>query len=204
MTNSKTLLKAVRGAAGAVLALVFAVATPAATFEIINIDGVGTGFNDATPVAPVGGNAGTTLGEQRQLVFKKVAEIWGQNLRSDVPIRVLATFSPLTCSATNGALGGALAWNQLTDFPNAERPNTWYPAALANKLAGVTLLEDPDPLVSADILAIFNSEIGKPGCLEGSSFYLGRRVARVRPRSGLCHLHQFRHRPARRGRGRRA
>jgi len=158
---------------GAALALLFAAATHAATFQIINIDDPGVGFNDPTPAAPVGGNTGTTLGEQRQIVFLKVAEIWGQNLRSDVPIRVLATFTPLRCTSTSGVLGAALAYNQLANFPNAEKADTWYPAALANKLAGSALIDDPDPAVSADILSFFNSSLGQPGCLDGGGFYLG-------------------------------
>jgi hypothetical protein len=154
-------------------ALFFAAATQAATFEIISVDDPGVGFNDPTPAAPVGGNPGTTIGEQRQIVFQRVAEIWGQALNSDVPIRVLATFSPLSCTSTGGTLGAALSYNQLANFPNAGRLDTWYPSALANKLAGVTLIDDPDPLVNADILSFFNSNLGQPGCLDGSGFYLG-------------------------------
>src|SRR5438034_7985925 len=83
-------------------ALLFAAVTTAgaATLEIINIDDPGVGFNDPTPVAPVGGNPATTLGEQRQNVFQFVANFWGKRLRSDVPIQVLATFGPLDCTAT--------------------------------------------------------------------------------------------------------
>jgi hypothetical protein len=148
--NNKPLFKAARRVAGAALALLFATATQAATFQIIDIDDPGPGFNDPTPVAPIGGNTSTTLGEQRQIVFLKVAEIWGQSLNSDVPIRVLATFSALPCDNTRIVLGAALSYNQLTNFPNAAKANTWYPAALANKLAGTELLDDPDPTVSTD------------------------------------------------------
>jgi hypothetical protein len=171
--SSEPLFKIARRVVGAALAFVFAAATHAATFEIISIDDPGVGFNDPTPAAPVGGNSGTTVGEQRQIVFKKVAEIWGDSLRSDVPIRVLATFAPLRCTSTSGVLGAALSYNQLANFPSAERLNTWYPSALANKLAGVALIDDPDPAVSADILSFFNSNLGQPGCLDGGGFYLG-------------------------------
>jgi PA domain len=156
----------------AVVALAGATAAQAATFNIINVDPVGVGFNDATPATPVGGNAGTTLGEQRQIVFQKVAEVWGNQLRSDVAIRVLASFSPLFCKATEAVLGAAGPYNVFIDVPNA-KPGTWYPAALANKLAGIELEADPDPFVSADVSARFNGDLGKPGCLDGFSFYLG-------------------------------
>jgi hypothetical protein len=171
--SSEFSFKALCRVAGAALALAAATVTHAATFQIINIDDPGVGFNDPTPVTPVGGNTGTTLGEQRQLVFLKVAEIWGQNLQSDVPIRVLATFTALPCDSTRIVLGAALSYNQLVNFPNAAKTNTWYPAALANKLAGIRLIDDPNPTISADILSFFNSSLGQPGCAEGSGFYLG-------------------------------
>lgn len=148
-------------------------AQAAATLDIINIDDPGIGFNDTTPAAPVGGNAGTTLGEQRQIVFDVVAKFWGSKLNSDVSIQVLATFSPLSCTSTSGVLGAAGAWNIFADFPNAKKAGTWYPGALANKLAAVRLVDDPDPFNSADIVSFFNGDLGKPGCLDGLSFYLG-------------------------------
>ena len=45
----------------------------AATITIVNIDLPGEGFNDPTVVAPVGGNPGTTLGQQRLLAFQYAA-----------------------------------------------------------------------------------------------------------------------------------
>ena len=41
----------------------------AATIVIINNNQPGVGFNDATAAAPVGGNPGTTLGQQRLNAF---------------------------------------------------------------------------------------------------------------------------------------
>src|SRR5664279_3559351 len=38
-------------------------ANAAATLVIVNNDAPNVGFNDPTPVAPVGGNSGTTLGQ---------------------------------------------------------------------------------------------------------------------------------------------
>jgi PA domain len=145
----------------------------AATIEVVNIDEPGLGFNDPTPAAPVGGNPGTTIGQQRQFVFETVAKLWGSKLTSDVPIKVLATFTPLDCTATSGTLGAATAYNRFVNFPNALRAGTWYPSALANKLAGVMLAGNPDPFASADIISFFNSNLGKPGCLEGAQTYFG-------------------------------
>lgn len=174
MRNDPTALRTrlVRVLTGLVVAGA-ALAAQAATIEVINIDEPGVGFNETTLATPVGGNAGTTVGEQRQIVFAFVAEFWGRRLRSDVPIQVLATFAPLPCDATSGVLGAAGALNIFADFPNAQRLGTWYPSALANKFAGVRLGNDPFPLFNADIISFFNGDLGKTDCLEGSGFYLG-------------------------------
>src|SRR3990170_5071038 len=62
----------------------------AATITIVNMDGWGEGFNDATPTAPVGGNGGTTRGQQRVIAFQHAADLWGQIIESNVEIRVRA------------------------------------------------------------------------------------------------------------------
>ncbi|MEO5742389.1 MAG: peptidase, partial [Vicinamibacterales bacterium] len=48
-----------------------------ATVVIINADGPGEGFNDLAVAAPIGGNSGTTLGQQRLIAFQHAADIWG-------------------------------------------------------------------------------------------------------------------------------
>ncbi len=78
-----------------------------ATIVIVNADAPDAGFNDPTPVAPIGGNCGTTLGAQRLVVFKTAAEIWGNTLQSAAPITVLSHFQPLSCDSTGATLGSA-------------------------------------------------------------------------------------------------
>src|SRR5678809_1730406 len=63
----------------------------AATIVINNIDGPGEGFNDATPVPPVGGNPATTLGQARLNAFQYAAELAGACLVSNVVIPVSYT-----------------------------------------------------------------------------------------------------------------
>jgi hypothetical protein len=158
----------------ALLALTLGAAGPAAgparaaTITIINNDGAGEGFNDPTPVAPVGGNPGTTLGAQRLFVFNHAAAIWGSILPSAVTIQVLAQFNSQTCDATGGILGSAGARSVASDFPGAEFPNTWYHQALANKLSGV----DQDPGIE-DINATFNSDVDNSTCLGTTDWYYG-------------------------------
>jgi hypothetical protein len=152
--------------------LVYVSAAPpvlAASFVINNLDGPGEGFNDTTPVAPVGGNNGTTLGQQRLNLFQKAAEIWGAAIKSTVPIIIQANFDPLSCNASSAVLGSAGTINIVRDFTGAPKPNTWYHIALANAIAGVDLIPDSD-----DISATFNSAIdNNNNCLSGTNWYLG-------------------------------
>jgi len=152
----------------------FAVGTSAATITILNGDDPGEGFNDPTVVAPVGGNAGTTLGQQRLIAFQRAADIWGAQLQSVPSITILAFFDPLPCDDTSAVLGAAGALTIWSDFPGAKKAGTWYPAALANKLAGADILTPADdPVFFPEIIAQFSSTLGQPGCLTGSGFYLG-------------------------------
>lgn len=164
----------VRAALSFIVAVSFSAEIAAAEIVIIPGDAPGTGFFDPTPAVPIGGNPGTTLGQQRMNVFLAAAQTWGGNLNSKVPVSVLAFFEPLPCSAASGVLGAAGPISVSRDFPGAEKTNTWYVSALANKLAGVDLDPVPDPFGNdLDIVAFFNSNLGLPGCLEGSGFYLG-------------------------------
>jgi hypothetical protein len=140
----------------------------AASIVIVNTDPAGTGLNDPSPVTPVGGNEGTTLGQQRLLVFQQAAAIWGGLLTSTVPIRVSASFAPLTCSETSGVIGSTFANTVYSDFSRAPVAGTWYPKGLANKFVGSDLDD-----TTFDMTAQFNSSIGQTGCLTGASLYLG-------------------------------
>ena len=153
----------------AVLATVSLQAMAAATITVVNNDGANEGFNDPTPVAPVGGNPGTTLGAQRLFAFQHAANLWGAKLTSNVTISIRANFDPLTCTATSATLGSAGATQVFANFPGAQQPDTWHSYALANKLVGSDVSSSPGPQISAR----FNSNLGQANCLAGSPFYLG-------------------------------
>ena len=141
----------------------------AANFVIQVGDGANEGFNDPTPVSPVGGNPGTTLGQQRLNVFEVAADRWGQFIESDVDITVDANFENLNCSATSGILGSAGPTN--VAYVNAEgaRPNTFYSIALANALEN-TDLNGANP----EIATRFNANIdNNNNCLRGVNWYYG-------------------------------
>ena len=45
--------------------------------QLTNFDvGTGIGLDDPTPRSPLGGNPGTTLGEQRQIAYQFAADLW--------------------------------------------------------------------------------------------------------------------------------
>ncbi len=140
----------------------------AATVVITNINAAGVGFNDTTAAAPVGGNPGTTLGQQRLNAFTYAFNIWDATLTSNVTINIQAQFSALSCAATSVTLGSAGAPHIFRNFAGAPRTGYWYPYALANKLAGVEL-GTGTPQINAN----FNSNLGlNANCLPGSPFYL--------------------------------
>jgi hypothetical protein len=157
----KNLLKSLALALGLAALLGSGPAFANATIVIINGDGANVGFNDPTPVAPIGGNPGTTKGEQRLYAFQFAADKWGATLDSNQTIYIYSYWAPLGANV----LGSAGAWDVFSDFtgtgffPGAEFPQTWYGSALADKRAG---LDNDD--TSPDIIARFSSDF---------DFYLG-------------------------------
>ena len=164
----------------AALTLASAPAARAATLVLNPVDPPGEGFNDPTPAAPASGNPGTTLGEQRRIVAQFAADLWGSLLASDTPIVVQASFRTLPCTTGSALLASSGAVRVLRDFPGAEFSGTWYPPALANKLAGQDLTPGPpDPGLLA---APFNDDLyltlnvaldADPACLAGVRWYYG-------------------------------
>ena len=150
----------------AALWLVAAPAAASSTITIINLDGAGVGLNDPTPVAPVGGNPGITLGAQRFNAMQFAADTWGVLLNSVVPIRVGSSFAPLFCNASFATLGQAGPNSVHRDFVGAPFASTWYAAALANARAG----SDLNPGVD-DIGAQFNSTFGTTCPFPGTFYY---------------------------------
>jgi MYXO-CTERM domain-containing protein len=166
-------VKALAGVLTAGLLLGASVARGNATIVIVNADAPGAGFNDPRPVAPVGGNPGTTLGSQRLAVFQEAARIWGAALDSPVPITVLSHFEALTCDNTGAVLGSAGPTNIFaSDDPTLPagvspsvfpRQHTWYVSAESEMFARQAFLSGTgtDP-ANYDIEARFNSTLDDP------------------------------------------
>ncbi len=155
------------------LSSVTAMSTHAAKFAIVNGDAPNVGLNDTTPAAPLGGNSGTTLGQQRLIALNYIAGIWGRALTgTNQTFEVLTQFAARPCSATNGVLASAGPFTIFRDFDNAKFPNTWYPGALANRLAGRDLdVDDGDAF--PELAVTTNVNVGNADCIAGSGWYYG-------------------------------
>jgi PA domain len=150
------------------------VALHAATLVLVNGDAPNTGFNDPTPVAPVGGNPGTTLGQQRQIAFNFVLGIWGKTLsNTNINVEVLSGFIPRPCNANGGVLASAGPNTIYFGTDGTKFANTWYPGALANKLAGRDLDVENLGENFTEIVAVANVNIGASNCIAGSGWYYG-------------------------------
>lgn len=151
-------------------AFLFNLALPvgAANIVIVNDDGSGEGLNDPTAVAPVTGNPGTTLGAQRLNALRHAAGIWGRTLASAVDIQVNATFDPFPCGVPGGALASALSPEAFVNFSENAFPDTAYPVALANAIAGRDLNGE-----RPEIALRFNTNVDG-GCLgAGTRWWYG-------------------------------
>ena len=87
---------------------------------------------------------------EAQAAFQRAVDIWAQQIASPVPIKVEAYFQPLD----PGVLGSAGPTRIIRGFPGAVDARTWYPIAIANRLANDDLLA-----TLPDITARFNSTL---------------------------------------------
>jgi len=182
----------------AALALLISLSASAAEIIVVNGDPPGVGFNNPTPATPIGGNPGTTVGQQALNVFQEAADVWGAKLLSDQPIFVIAFFTPLPCTATSAVLGAAGPNWFFANIPAARgargmAPDTWYPAALAEKLTRQDIVADPTD--TFEVYSLFNSNLGQTGCLTGNGWYYGLDHAEPGNRIDLLAvvLHEFGH-----------
>ncbi|HET6632502.1 MAG TPA: PA domain-containing protein [Rhodanobacteraceae bacterium] len=156
--------------AAALLILVLGSAR-ATTITIDNVNEPSVGFNDATTATPVGGNPGTTVGQQRLNVFQRAAEQWAARLDSPVEIKVQASMEALACDASSAVLGsaGPISAASFNVEPAGARPHRAYVMAELNSLYGA----DADPN-NDDIQAQFNVSVnGDPNCLGGAQWWYG-------------------------------
>ncbi len=122
-----------------------------AEIRVRDANGSGEGLNDRTAMAPIGGNPGRTVGEQRLMATQYAAALWSATLGNQVPIAIRTEFTDLDCSGGTAVLGAA--------GPTTLYDGSRYPAALANERAG----HDLEP-GSEEIDARFNARVGNADC----------------------------------------
>jgi hypothetical protein len=144
---------------------ILSVASAKADIIIVNGDSYNEGLNDRTVVTSVGGNPGTTVGEQRLKVFEKAAEILNNSLKISAPVRVQVAFNSLYCISGSGTLG--YAGPEGIEYSLADQ--SAIPHALYNQLIDEDI--DPD---TVDIYAEFNSRLdNNDNCLDNTNWHYG-------------------------------
>ena len=122
-----------------------------AQVRIVDANPSGEGLNDRTAAEPVGGNPGTTVGEQRLIAAQYAAALWSATLGNQVPVSIRTEFVDLDCSGGTAVLGAS--------GPTALYEDSRYPAALANERAGRDLDRGRE-----EIDARFNGRVGRSDC----------------------------------------
>lgn len=150
----------------------------AADIVPINADPAGQGLNDLTPAAPVGGNPGTTIGEQRRIAYQFAADLWGSVLQSPAQIRIEASFQPLQCDPGRVVLGSAGTVPIYVLSGGGLPAPTLFHGALADALIGVDLDAGTANAGRVDIRSRFNSSYGRTNpngtpCAPGAGWYYG-------------------------------
>ncbi len=117
-------------------------------------------WNNPAARAPVSGNGGSTLGQQRRNAVIEAVRLIGNTLKSDLPVRVQACWSNLGTGSTV-TLAQAGPRSLLAGEGWMPRTNTFYAVAPATKLGGARScgLRGGDCDTTYDIRATFNDRI---------------------------------------------
>jgi hypothetical protein len=93
--------------------------------------------------------------EAAQIAFQAAVDIWKTQVQTNVPIVIDAKFVDLGSPLLLGEGGPSCS---LHDFAGATRANTWFPAAIAERLSGADLTPSSQcPASSSEIATTFNS-----------------------------------------------
>ncbi|HEX8551164.1 MAG TPA: Ig-like domain-containing protein [Abditibacteriaceae bacterium] len=131
----------------------------AAVVNVTYTDSAGEGFNDPT------------LGAARRAAFEAAAGFWGGRLSSTVEIDVDAHFDSLGGASNSATLATCGPSGFLRDWGSSASPfqaSTFYPQALADKLAGKDL--DPDDF---DMEVTCNADVDNQTVLGATDWYYG-------------------------------
>jgi len=96
---------------------------------------------------------------QQQLAFQYAVDIWSNLLQSDVVINITAQMSPLD----PGIIGQTIIPVQFANFPNAQKINSFYVVAMAEKIAGEDLNDPTEPDIILELNSQFEFYFGTNG-----------------------------------------
>lgn len=139
-------------------------------------------WTDPTPAAPIGGNTGTTLGQQRKNALAYATNELVTQLGIPVVLSVQACGAHLggdDNSATLAHAGATSFFYADPQYPSNALPRkyTWYPSTAAVRLNGSSMCGFAggpcDGANNDEIQATFNMDFGTPDVLNGEKFYLG-------------------------------
>ena len=139
-------------------------------------------WTDSTAVAAVGGNPGTTLGQQRQNALKYAVQQIQQQLQPPVPITIHACWAHLGGNGQRAIIAHATPVTFLVDEPKyggyvLPLRYTWYAITEAVRAGGASqcgLTGGPCGGVdNEEIEATFNEDIGLSTVIGGEAFYYG-------------------------------
>lgn len=143
-------------------------AVAAAGFTILNADLPDSGLNDPKAQVAVAGSKAVTLGGQRFDALRYAAGLWEETLGNEVEIVLRVRFVELGGTLYGAVLGSAASMTVHRDFPGAPLPATYYPAALANNLAGLDLNAG-----IPEIWITLNASVDSDAVLGERSWYYG-------------------------------
>jgi hypothetical protein len=139
-------------------------------------------WTDSTAATPIGGNNGTTLGQQRKNALAQAASELVTQLDIQTTVTVQACGAHLGGTDKSATLAHAGATSFFYDEPQYPSPSlpqkyTWYPSTAAARLNGSSLCGFAggpcDTKSNDEIQAVFNMDIGSSTVLGGENFYLG-------------------------------
>lgn len=132
------------------------------------------GWNDTTAKSPVGGNTGTTLGQQRRNAMLEAARLLGTFYKSDVPIKIQACWNDLGGTSNSATLASAISQSEIRGIKSLQRAHTWYTIAAATKQAGASRCQiTGGSCDNQELFAQFNTAVDGPQVLGSNSFYYG-------------------------------
>ena len=129
-------------ALGVVVVVLFSASARAVVFEVTYADAQGEGFYDQA------------LGQARRTAFARAADCWSKHLSDAGTVRIETRFDNLGGSGTSATLGYAGPTLLHANFSGAPAGDVWYPAALADTIAGRDLAPG-----GADIIVVFNADV---------------------------------------------